>query len=241
MYFKQEVFIFHPYKLDRDYDYNFNLAEEVWLTNSSNDSINALHFKTPQPKGVILYFHGNSGALDRWGGVAKDFRNLNYNVFIIDYPGFGKSTGKISEQILFRNARICYDYLLESYKPNEIIIYGRSIGSGVATQLASNVKAKALILESPFYRLDDLIGIWLKFLPGKILLKYPFRNDLHIQQVDYPVWIVHGTADRVVPLSSGIKLEKYLEDDQFIIVQNAGHNDIREYEEYHKMLRTILD
>jgi len=241
MYFKQEIFIFRRYKIDKDYKFKFNQADEVWLRNESGDSINALHFKTSEPKGVILYFHGNSGALDKWGGVAKDFRSLDYDVFIIDYPGFGKSTGSISEKKLFTNARLTYDHLLKQYNSNEIIIYGRSIGSGVATKLASTTKAKALILESPFYRLDDLIGFWMKFFPGKILLKYPFRNDLHIQNVDYPVWIVHGTADKVVPLSSGIKLEKYLENDHFIILQNAGHNDIREYDEYHMLLEKILN
>lgn len=241
MYFKQDLFIFRPYKLDKNFQFPFRQAEELWLTNSANDSINALHFKTSEPRGVILYFHGNSGALDKWGGVAKDFRPLGYDVFIIDYPGFGKSTGKMSEAVLFSNARLSYDHLLKQYKAQDIIIYGRSIGSGVATQLASTVRAKMLILESPFFRLDDLIGKWMKFLPGKILLKYPFRNDLNIQKVDYPVWIVHGSADRVVPLSSGIKLEKYLENDQFLIIQNAGHNDIREYDEYHNMLKKILE
>lgn len=240
MYYNQEFIIFRAETLDEDYIYNFNACKEVWLTNESGDKINALHLKTENSKGVILYFHGNSGALDKWGGIAKTFRDRDYDVFIIDYPGFGKSTGKMSEQKLFSNARISYDHLLKEYNSKDIIIYGRSIGSGVATQLASTVNAKMLILETPFYRLDDLIGFWMKILPGKILLKYPFRNDLHIQNVDYPVWIVHGTADRVVPLSSGLKLEKYLENDHFLIIQNATHNNIAEYPEYHDLLDRLL-
>ena len=241
MYFNQELFIFRPDKLDEDYTFSFRASQEVWLTNSSGDKIHALHMKTEAAKGVVLYFHGNSGALDRWGGVAQDFRSRGYDLFIIDYPGFGKSTGKISEQKLFSNAHICYEHLLGEYDTDRIVIYGRSIGTGVASQLASTVAAKMLILETPFYRLEDLIGPWMKVLPGKILLKYPFRNDLHIQQVDYPVWIVHGTADRVVPLSSGLKLEKYLENDHFLIIQTATHNNIAEYQEYQEWLDQVLN
>lgn len=241
MYFRQEIFIFRPDKLSPDYTYEFEKADEIWLTNTSGEKINALHFKTDTPKGVILYFHGNAGALDKWGNVAEDFTSKNYDVFIIDYPGYGKSEGRISEKKLFENALIAYNYIDRNYKANEIIIYGRSIGTGIATELASKVKAKLLILEAPFFRLDDLIGEWMRFLPNNILLRYPLRNDLHVQEVDFPIWVFHGTADKVVPLKSGLKLEKYLQNDHYIIIQNGGHNDLNQYEEYHDSLKRILN
>lgn len=245
VFFFQETFIFHPDHILADYSFEqYPEAEEVFLDASDGGRINALYFKARSDKGrsneVLLYFHGNAGALDRWGNVAYDFTKHDHDVFIIDYRTYGKSTGKMSQKALYDDAQLAYDFLRERYPERSIKIYGRSIGTGIASHLASNNKAGALILETPYFNLMDLAKDYFKFLPKGKLLKYTFENDKHLRNADMPAYIFHGTADRIVPLESGLKLEPLLEDNHFFIIQGANHHNISEYPLYHEKLGQIL-
>jgi len=241
MYFKQELFIFLPDKLPQGFKFNYPNATEVFLPIENNQHIHGLYFSTAeQAKGVVLYFHGNAGALDKWGLVANNFLPLGYDVLIMDYRTYGKSLGKLSEQSLFDDAQLAYDYLIKKFAARDIVIYGRSIGTGIATQLASKNLCKTLLLETPYYNLYDIVKNHFKFIPKKKLLRYNFRNDQHIKKVNSPIYIFHGTADRVVPLESGLKLEPFILEDHFIIIQNANHHNIGQYPIYHQKLKTIL-
>jgi len=116
LYFLQEKLIFHPSILAQDYQYEFRVNfEELFLNTSDNAIINALHFKIDKPKGVILYYHGNAGDLSRWGEVVQYFVEQQYDVLVMDYRTFGKSTGKLSEEALYSDAQFCYNYLLKTY------------------------------------------------------------------------------------------------------------------------------
>lgn len=248
VYFKQELFIFLPDKLPKDHQFiNYPNAKEVYFDIEDNKQIHGLYFNTQntpmgaeKAKGVVLYFHGNAGSLEKWGQVAPDFLPLGYDVLVMDYRTYGKSEGKLSEQNLFSDAQLAFNYLKQNFNERDIVIYGRSIGTGIATYLAANNKCKALILETPYYNLMDLAKNYFKWLPKKNLLKYPFRNDLHIKQVNSPAYIFHGTADKIVPLESGLKLEPFLEDGNFTVIQNANHHNISSFEVYHLKLKTIL-
>ena len=138
LYFFQEKLLFLPTVLSQEYEFQFNYPfEELFLEIDENTVINALHFKSENPKGVILYFHGNAGDLSRWGLIGERFVALNYDVFIIDYRTYGKSKGKLSEVGFYKDAQYCYDYLLKHYSEDKITLYGRSLGTGLASYLSS--------------------------------------------------------------------------------------------------------
>jgi len=241
MYFKQEWFLFLPDKLPQDFKFNYPNTHEVFLPIENNQHIHGLHFSNQkQPESVILYFHGNAGALDKWGVVAEDFLPFGYDILIMDYRPYGKSQGDLSEQNLFTDAQLAYDYLRKNFSPNDIVIYGRSIGTGIATHLASKNLCKALVLETPYFNLYDIIKDHFTWIPKKNLMRYQFRNDLHVKKVNSPVYIFHGTADRVVPFKSGIKLKPLIPENNFMVIENANHHNIGQFVEYHQKLESIL-
>lgn len=210
LYLFQEKLLFLPTSLDQNYGYEFKHDfEELFFKTEDEAFINAIHFKVESPKqrkGVILYFHGNAGNLSRWGTIAEDFVGLDYDVLIMDYRTYGKSQGKLSEKAFYKDAQYCYDYLLKNYNQNEIILYGRSLGTGIASFVAANNKPKQLILETPYYNIADVAQSRFPIFPVKLLLKYNFPNNQHLLKVDCPVTIFHGTEDNVVPYTSGKKL-----------------------------------
>jgi hypothetical protein len=240
-YWFQEKLIFFPEKLSPDFQFSFRepFVERNFIINSQV-TINTLHFNAQNPKGIILYFHGNAGNLQGWGGVADDFIIHHYDVLIIDYRGYGKSTGKISEKSLFSDAQSIYNELKIEYTENNILIYGRSIGAGIAAWLASQNNPGMLILESPLYSLPDLAHQYYPWFPGK-LIRFKFRNDLYIERVKCRVFIIHGADDEIIPVHASYKLaEKLTPGDELTIVPGGHHNDLALFPEYHAFLAGIL-
>ena len=244
LYFLQEKILFLPTVLEQDYQFKFEQPfEEVFLKPSKNVSINAIHFKGKAPKGVILYFHGNAGDLSRWGTIAEFFVEKNYDVFIMDYRSYGKSTGKLSEEAFYDDAQFCYDFLLKQYPETDITLYGRSLGTGIATYLASKNKPKQLILETPYYSILDVARHRFPIFPVEKLLKYKFPTNEFIVAVDCPITMFHGTDDGVVPYSSAEKLYGVARKDstQFITIDGGGHNDLVGFMKYKENINRILN
>lgn len=242
IYFMQEKLIFFPEKVPVGYQYTFTQPfSEVFLPAPDGARLHALHFSRPQAKGVILYFHGNAGSLRSWGYVAEDLRLFGYDVFMPDYRSFGKSTGKLSQQALYLDAQLAYDYVRQQYPENQIIVYGRSVGTGVATKVASENKPKLLLLESPFYNFADVGKTHYPFLLISLLLKYSFRSDKYLPKVTCPTYMFHGTADEIVPFASGLKLAQLLKQpSSFIAIEGGGHNNLSNFATYQQALQRIL-
>lgn len=239
----QEYFIFQPVRLDKDFSFQFNQPfEEINLEADDGGKINALHFKSENAKGVILYFHGNAGNLVRWGELNDEFRAHQYDLFIMDYRGFGKSTGKQTQKTFFNDALQCYDYVAQQYQSEEIVIYGRSMGSGPASYLASQRPAKHLILETPFYSMSSLFESYYPILPKWFTFKFSFKNFKYIKKAEYPVTIFHGTNDIIVPYEGAEKLKTVLkEKDEFISIEGGTHNDLYIFQAYQEKLSEILN
>ncbi|WP_026210080.1 alpha/beta hydrolase [Flexithrix dorotheae] len=237
----QDRIIFLPEKLAPDFKYTFNFPfEELHLESNEGAVINVLHAKTNQPKGVILYFHGNAGSLERWGELIEDFLPFGYDVFMPDYRTYGKSTGKLTEENLHLDAKMCYEYLSQKY--DNIIIYGRSLGSGLACKLASEVKSKLVVLETPYYNIHDVAQYYTPFLPSKLLLKFRFRNDIYLEKISVPVYIFHGTSDKIIPYTSAVKLShKLRENGEFVTIPGGKHNNLAEFEQFNRKLQEILN
>ena len=136
--FLQHYFFFRPEILPKSFEYRYPFPfDEVDFEMEDGGSINGLHFKVPNAKGVVFYLKGNSRSIKGWGKFAKDFVSKGYDFFMIDYRGFGKSSGRRTETTLYNDAQTVYKWLSTQYPEEEIIIYGRSLGSGIAARIAS--------------------------------------------------------------------------------------------------------
>ncbi|MFC0185386.1 alpha/beta hydrolase [Pseudarcicella hirudinis] len=159
VYFIQEKFIFKPEKLPEDFQYQYDAPfEELFFEPEDGVKINGLRFFHEKPEGLVIYFHGNSRSIKGWSKYASDFTRYNFDVLMIDYRGFGKSTGKRTEVNLYNDAQYVYNRMRAKfdYQEDRIIIYGRSLGSGFACKLASQNKPKMLILDAPYYSFSHL-------------------------------------------------------------------------------------
>ncbi|WP_321254481.1 alpha/beta hydrolase [Psychroserpens sp.] len=244
LYVLQEKLMFFPTTLTRDFTYNFQYPfEELFLEPENDVLINAVHFKNENPKGVILYFHGNAGDLSRWGTITEYFVEKNYDVLVMDYRTYGKSKGKLSEQGFYDDAQFCYNYLKSRYDESDIILYGRSLGTGVANYLASKNQPKQLILETPYYSITDIAKHRFPFFPVKSLIKYEFNSFEYIQNVKCPITIIHGTHDQVVPYSSGNKLFDIAPKSitKMKTIDGGRHNDLVNFDAYHEVIASILN
>ncbi|MCK5401532.1 MAG: alpha/beta hydrolase [Flavobacteriaceae bacterium] len=243
LYFFQEKLIFRPTTLPQDFTFSFsNPFEELFLKTEDGATINAIHFKTEKPKGIILYFHGNAGDLSRWGIITEFFVEKGYDVFVMDYRTYGKSKGVLSEQTLYSDSQMCYNYILKHYQESEIIVYGRSLGTGMATYLASNNNPVQLILETPFYSLTDVARDRFSLFTIKKLLRYDFPSYKYIKNISCPISIFHGTEDNVIPYASGLKLFNSMNQKKkmFFTIKKGGHNNLIEFEAYQAQIQNIL-
>jgi fermentation-respiration switch protein FrsA (DUF1100 family) len=243
LYLLQEKLIFLPSKLPVDFEYSFSHDfEEINLKTEDDVILNAIHFKQVNPKGLILYFHGNAGDLSRWGDITSFFVDKEYDVLVMDYRTYGKSTGKLSEEALHDDAQLFYDYALKQYNETQIILYGRSLGTGIAANLASKNKPNKLILETPYYSLLDIAKERFPFLPLNWLMKYKLLSHVFIQTVTCPIIIFHGTNDTIVPYKSGKRLFDSIPHKiiKFYTVDRGEHNNLIEFKAYLEGIDEVL-
>jgi fermentation-respiration switch protein FrsA (DUF1100 family) len=234
LYFTQEKFIFLPSKLPKNFTYKYNVPfEEKWIKTSDNCRLNALLFKADSAKGIILYLHGNAGALDTWGFISNYYTSIGYDILIPDYRGFGKSTGKIySQKQMYDDVQNVYNSIKKEYTEDKITILGYSIGTGPATYLASKNQPKNLVLLAPYYNLPDLANQHLKIIPP-FVFKYQFSTDEYILKVKARIAIFHGLLDSVIDYSSSKELYKLCkQEDKLYLLSAQAHIGIDENQSF---------
>ncbi len=242
-YFIQDKLIFKPEKLPENFifqyknqvvdEYNFKLHNDVL--------INGLHFKTENPKGVVFYLKGNSKSIKGWGKFAVDFTVHGWDVIMMDYRGFGKSKGKRTEQTMKDDALLIYDKIKEKVDEKYIIVYGRSLGTGLATKVASMNKPRMLILACPYFSISNNVKRYLPFLPTGLVLRFSMPTYKWMKYVECPIKIIHGTNDRVIPMKSSIKLSKINpKHTRMYPIIGGGHKNLHNFEGYHRALKEIL-
>jgi uncharacterized protein len=238
----QKQFIFFPERLPVEYQYVFPYEyKEIWFEVDRDVRLNALLFEADEARGTIIYFHGNAGSLRMWGNVSDNFMKHNFNVLVYDYRGYGKSGGEIDEEKFYSDAVFIYDKIKEE-KGGEIVLYGRSLGSGIASNLAAMRNPDLLILEAPYYSMKDVASRLYPFLPVGLLLKYNFPTYQFIKDVECPIVIFHGTDDEVIYSGSSEKLKKHLKPgDEVYFIDGAHHNDLEYFEEYKIKLSEVLN
>ena len=242
IYLFQERFIFKPEILKKDFQFKYDIPfREYFFDIEPGVSINGLHFFRDAPQGLILYFHGNSRSIKGWAKYARDFYKYGYDVVLVDYRGFGKSTGKRSEKEMLGDMQFIYNKLSKEYSEHHMIVYGRSIGSGFAAKIASENKPRYLIMDSPYYNFLKTVERFLPLLPVRFILRYHLRTDRWIRHVNCHTYIIHGTKDWLIPIRQSEALQKLNPNKITLIrIRGGGHNNLPSFDEYHNFIRDIL-
>jgi uncharacterized protein len=248
-YYAQGYLLFHPTPVPRSTIYNFGARPhtELNIPYDQETSLNVVELRaTDRPadslaKGVVLYFHGNRHNAEWNLPFASRLTAKGYEVWIMDYPGYGKSTGAFSEQKLYDYALVFYKLARSRWKPLQIILYGRSIGTGIAAQLASVRDCRRLILESPYYSIESLAAHYLPVYPWNRMLRYHFPTYSYLPAVTAPVTIFEGTRDRTVPYGNALRLKPLLKSgDEFITIEGGGHRDLYQFPPYTQKLDSLM-
>lgn len=239
VYGLQDRLIFQRDSLDQNFTFHFSQPfKEYTIPTKDGEMLNALLFNPAEPtKGMIIYFHGNSDNLQRWGTYAVDFTSLGYDVLMVDYRGFGKSTGEPSEQNLYEDGERVWSWARQNFNPEKMVVYGRSLGSAVASHVAARVNPHLLVLETPFDQLQQGLSAILLPFP----LKYRFSNKEHLPNISCKIVIIQGTSDWIVPEASAKRLIPFLKPgDEFVSIPGGGHKNLRDFDLFHTVLSEVL-
>lgn len=244
IYFFQDYCMFHPVAMRKDEKYNFSQPhKEINIPVNKESNLNIIRFTTSDtlPRGVVLYFHGNKKNISWYARFAPYFTKHNYEVWMIDYPGYGKSTGTFNEQTLYDWAGQVYKFARSRFAADSIVIYGKSLGTCIAAQLASTHNSKRLILETPYYSMTSMARRYFFMYPVDWLFKYRFPEAEFLQKVEVPVTMIHGTDDGIIPYSNARKLKKVMKPgDEFITIDGGSHNDLYNFPLTVKKLDSLL-
>ena len=247
-YFFQERLIFAPQwpvsssnKVELASDF-----EDVFLDSPNGGNLHGILIKTSlqEVRGCILYFHGNTGNVHRWAPIAEELTSYGFDVFLPDYRTYGKSTGRLSEENLFADALTVYDYVKQHYPENKICLYGRSLGSAMASWLSARTETGGVVLETPFNNLVEVAEYLSKVIPVKLFLKYTFRNDIHLRRNTSPVLIFHGTKDKLVPYKLGLKLYHLIKEKPntaMVTIPGGKHGNLNGYPVLRERLNAFFD
>jgi uncharacterized protein len=243
IYYLQDYILFRPEKVKKDQPYHFSMPyKELNIPFNDQTNINIIQFTTTAaPKGVVLYFHGNRKNITRYEKYAPNFTGNGYEVWMIDYPGYGKSTGPLTEQRLYDFAAQFYALARSCFSKDSIIIYGKSLGTGIASWLASKKGCKQLILETPYYSITSLCSRYFPIYPVNRLIQYKIPSYEYLKQVIAPVTIFHGTSDWVITYNNAQQLIPSLKPtDKFFTIEGGSHNDLNDFPLFHQKLDSLL-
>lgn len=229
LYLLQDYILFQPIQLTTKSAYSFSSAhKEVNIPIDKNSNLSVVQFTThKKSKGVVLYFHGNKKNISWYAKYSSFFTKNNYEVWMIDYPGYGKSKGMFTEENLYKWSLQLYKLARAKYSVDSIIIYGKSMGTGLAAQLASVRDCKQLLLETPYYSFPQIVKDYTPMYPVNLIIKYKIPTYQYLQKVTAPIVIFQGTSDWIIRNSNASRLKPFLKpSDQFISVKNGSHNNL---------------
>ncbi|MFN2349369.1 MAG: alpha/beta hydrolase, partial [Thioalkalivibrio sp.] len=228
MYFKQDGLIYLPMSAlvttpaEQGMDY-----EDVRVTTDDGVALHGWFVPAPDPRGVLLFFHGNAGNISHRMASINIFRDLGLSVFIMDYRGYGQSEGRPSEAGLRQDARAAWHWLTQTraIPAQEIVVFGRSLGAAVAADLAAEHPPGALILESAFTSAADLGAEVYPWLPVRQLLRHRYELIETLPAVDAPLLIAHSRDDEIVSFEHAKRLMLVAHDRAVLLEMEGGHND----------------
>jgi alpha-beta hydrolase superfamily lysophospholipase len=201
--------------------------DEVWLQTADGETLHAWWTPVPRPRGAVLILHGNAGNISHRLEYLAMFHKLGYATLILDYRGYGRSSGVPSEEGTYRDADAGWRYLLETRKltAQQIIIFGESLGGGVASWLAAKYPPRALLLASTFTSVPDLGARVYPWLPVRMLARIEYGNLQRIGQIAAPVLIAHSRGDEIIPFAHGEALFSAAREPKRFLALSGGHNE----------------
>lgn len=235
LYVGQEFLIFAPARLPADYRFNWpDVTERSVEVDGAR--LSALHLQLPDPKGLVFLLHGNAGHLADWFAGHELFRDANFDLFMIDYRGYGKSSGRVrGEAQLHADVAAAWRTVAPGYRGRRRVIMGRSLGTPLAARLAASLPAgegaDLVMLASPFWSLAELAHLHYPFVPA-LLLRYHFETHRDVARLDAPLVLLHGDRDTLIPISHSERLQAVARQAQLFTIHGAAHGDLQEFPEY---------
>jgi uncharacterized protein len=243
-YYLQDKLLLHPKQLETDHPFHFDQHfEEVFIPINKTDTINIVKFLPGDPvrKGVVIYFHGNKENVEYYAKYARNFTSRGYELWMPDYPGFGKSRGQFEEKKMYKLAYQVLKLAENKFSEDSIIIYGKSLGTGIAAYAATLTGVRALVLETPYYDIPSVFRTYAFLYPVKAMSNYEFPVWKFIQESESPVVIFHGKEDWITSYSNAKKLMPLLKKgDKFISFSGGDHHNLEEFGEYKSYLDSLL-
>lgn len=239
IYEYQEDLIFQPDALPAAYRFAFADVHEVSIA-VDGATLSALHLQLAEPKGVVFFLHGNNGNLSTWFTNPDFYRAANYDLFMLDYRGYGKSSGHIaSEEDLRADVLAAWRMIEPQYAGKRKVIYGRSLGTALAAGLAAQVQPDLTILVSPYCNMAQLMHAHYPLLPAA-LLRYRLETCANAAELRGPVLLVHGEADSLIPIENSEQLLSVAPQARLLRIPGAAHTDVHQFSAYtDELLRTL--
>ena len=232
LYFYQRNLLYLPNENNYSEDKISVDIENVRIKTSDNiELLGWYHEKNLKDFKTLIFFHGNAGSLENRIHKLNHFRDMNINFLIIAWRGFSGNNGNPSEQGLYEDGKSAIDWLIKKgVSEKNLILYGESLGTGVATHLAQNKNFAGVILETPFTSMIDAAKKFYPYIPVKLLLKDKFENYKKIKNINSPILIMHGEVDQLVPFSMGKKIYEIANEPKYSYFTKYD-NHMMEYDE----------
>ena len=241
LYFIQDLLLFHPKPLPPNHLFSFTQPFQELNIPVDDRNLSIIKFRTDSaPKGIVLFFHGNMENVEHYSQYPSLFTRNGFELWMIDYPGFGKSTGKRNEKNLYRDALLMYEKASKEIDRDSIIVYGKSIGTGVAAYLASERPVRRLILETPYYSMDALARHYFPVYPVMPMTKYSFPIYRYLKKASSAITIFHGTEDKVVPYEQGRQLSGENHKIELVTIEKGRHNNLSQFPLFRHKLDSLL-
>jgi hypothetical protein len=240
LWWHQERLIFLPVKLAPEHRFELGPdVHETWV-DVPGARLHALHLKRSDPAGLVFYLHGNAGNLQSWFVNPDFWRAQNFDLFMLDYRGYGKSGGRIESQAqLEADVRAAWEAVAPRYAGRKRVVFGRSLGSGLAAALSAQVRPDLTVLVSAYESMERMAAEQYPWVPSAVL-RYPLRTGEALAQVRNPVLLVHGARDELIPLHHSERLRQRAPGSQVLVIPQAGHNDLQEFPQYYEGLAAQL-
>ncbi|MCS6850638.1 MAG: alpha/beta hydrolase [Gemmataceae bacterium] len=239
----EDNLLYHPIRADRDWRPAPLAVEDVHFPTADGTLIHAWWLAHPQGRGALLYLHGNAGNLSHRGFALEPLRqSLDVSVLIIDYPGYGRSTGRPSEAGCYAAGRAAMAWLAEQgIAADDVILFGKSLGGGVATELATEFPHRALVLVKTFTSVPDVAAEMFPWLPVRLCVRNRFDNLTKLSRCPRPIFIAQGDCDRLISPGHGERLyEAAPSPKELLWLTGCDHNDPLP-EVFYRRLRQFLD
>lgn len=240
IWFAQEKLLFMPSVLPAEHRFAFGAdVHEDWIE-VPGAKLHALHLRNAAPRGVVFFLHGNAGNLDSWFVNADFYRRLNLDLYMLDYRGYGKSSGRIDSQMqLEADVRAAWARIAARYAGSKRVIVGRSLGTALAAGLAAELQPELTILISPYESMAALAREHYRWVPGA-LLRYPLRTDEALARIKSPVLLLHGERDEIIGPQHSARLQRAAPHAELALIAGAGHNDLQQFAPYLEALAARL-